>query len=300
MLNATYEKCELCPRKCGVNRYEKTGFCKVYAVPKLGRAALHFWEEPCISGTSGSGTVFFSGCTLRCCYCQNYNLSRGNEGIAADEKQLAKIFLKLQSDGAHNINLVTAEHYAPSVKNAVAEAKKKGLAIPVVLNSSGYVSLNTLELLKDVIDVYLVDFKYMNAELSKRYSMAEDYPSVAWKALEKMTELKPSPVYDEKGIIQSGVVVRHLCLPGHTEDSKKVIKKVFEKYKDKVVLSIMSQYTPMSECGFKNLERKLSDKEYDNVIDFCISLGVEDAYIQEGEAALESFIPVFDGSGVVF
>ena len=159
MLNALYEKCELCPRKCGVNRYVKTGFCKVYAMPKIGRAALHFWEEPCISGTSGSGTVFFSGCTLRCCYCQNYNLSRGNEGIVTDEKQLYKFFLKLQSDGAHNINLVTAEHYAPSVKDAVVEARKKGLTIPVILNSSGYVSLNTLEILEDVIDVYLVDFK---------------------------------------------------------------------------------------------------------------------------------------------
>ena len=300
MTNALYEKCELCPRKCGVNRYEKAGFCKVYAMPKIGRASLHHWEEPCISGTGGSGTVFFSGCTLRCCYCQNYELSRGNEGVVTDEKQLAKIFLKLQSDGAHNINLVTAEHYAPSVKAAVTEAKKKGLTIPVILNSSGYVSLNTLELLKDVIDVYLVDFKYMEPGLSRLYSMAEDYPLVAWKALEKMSMLKPRPVFDESGIIQSGVIVRHLCLPGHIEDSKKVIKKVFEKYKDKAVLSIMSQYTPMRECGFENLLRRLSDKEYDNVIDFCISLGIEDAYIQEGEAASESFIPVFDGNGVVF
>ena len=299
MLNALYEKCELCPRKCGVNRYVKTGFCKVYAMPKIGRASLHFWEEPCISGTNGSGTVFFSGCTLRCCYCQNYNLSLGNEGIVTDERQLAKIFLKLQSEGAHNINLVTAEHYAPSVKNAVTEAKKTGLTIPVILNSSGYVSLNTLELLKEVIDVYLVDFKYTDTGLSKQYSLAEDYPLVAWKALGKMTQLKPSPVFDESGIMQSGVIVRHLCLPEHTEDSKKVIKQVFEKYKDKVVLSIMSQYTPMRECGFKNLTRKLSDKEYEDVIDFCIGLGIEDAYIQEGEAASESFIPVFDGYGVV-
>ena len=300
MLNALYEKCELCPRKCGVNRYVKTGFCKVYAVPKIGRAALHFWEEPCISGTSGSGTVFFSGCTLRCCYCQNYNLSRGNEGIVTDEKQLYKIFLKLQSDGAHNINLVTAEHYAPSVKDAVVEARKKGLTIPVILNSSGYVSLNTLEILKDVIDVYLVDFKYADAGLSKKYSLAEDYPLVAWRALEQMIKLKPKPVFDENGIIQSGVVVRHLCLPEHTEDSKKVIKQVFEKYQDKVVLSIMSQYTPMGKAGFENLNRKLSEEEYNDIIDYCISLGIEDAYIQEGEAASESFIPDFKGKGVFF
>ncbi len=296
--NALYERCKLCPRKCGVNRYEKTGFCKAYSMPKVGRASLHFWEEPCISGTNGSGTVFFSGCTLRCCYCQNYALSRGNEGIVTDEKRLAKIFLKLQSDGAHNINLVTAEHYAPSVKAAVLEAKNKGLTIPVILNSSGYVSLSTLELLKDVIDVYLVDFKYTDEKLSKLYSLAEDYPQIAMQALEKMTEHKPSPVFDKDGIMQSGVIVRHLCLPGHTEDSKKVIEQVFEKYKDNVVLSIMSQYTPMGKSKFENLDRKLSEEEYNDIIDYCISLGIEDAYIQEGEASSESFIPVFDGRAI--
>ncbi|MBQ8391442.1 MAG: radical SAM protein [Clostridia bacterium] len=296
MLNALYQQCKLCPRKCGVNRYEKTGFCKAYAMPKVGRAALHFWEEPCISGTNGSGTVFFSGCTLRCCYCQNYNLSRGNEGVVIDEKQLYKVFLKLQSEGAHNINLVTAEHYAPSVKVAVTEAKKEGLTIPVILNSSGYVSLDTLELLKDVIDIYLVDFKYMDSELSKMYSFAEDYPLITWKALEKMVKHKPKVIFDENGIMQSGVIVRHLCLPGHTKDSKKVIKQVFKKYKDSIVLSIMSQYTPMGKSKFENLDRKLSEEEYNDIIDYCINLGIEDAYIQEGEAASESFIPVFDGS----
>ncbi len=272
----------------------------MYAMLKIGRAALHFWEEPCISGTNGSGTVFFSGCTLRCCYCQNYNLSRGNEGIVIDEKQLYKTFLKLQSDGAHNINLVTAEHYAPSVKDAVTEAKRKGLTIPVILNSSGYVSLDTLELLKDVVDIYLVDFKYMDSEISKLYSLAEDYPFVAENALERMVQYRPETVFDENGIMQSGVIVRHLCLPGHAEDSKRVIKQVFEKYKDNVVLSIMSQYTPMGKTKLKNLDRRLSEEEYNDIIDYCISLGIEDAYIQEGEAASESFIPVFDGSGIVF
>ncbi len=300
VLNSLYEKCQLCPRKCKVNRYKETGFCKETAMPKIGRAALHFWEEPCISGTNGSGTVFFSGCTLRCCYCQNYGLSRGNKGTIVDEQQLVKIFLRLQGEGAHNINLVTAEHYAPTVKYTITEAKKRGLKIPVILNSSGYVSLNTLEILKDVIDVYLVDFKYEDGRLSKLYSLAEDYPVVAWKALGKMVQYKPEVVFDESGIIQRGVIVRHLCLPGHTEDSKKVIRQVFEKYKDNIVLSIMSQYTPVTKCGFDNLERKLSDKEYDNIIDFCINLGIEDAYIQEGEASLESFIPDFDGSGIFF
>ena len=300
MLNELYVKCELCPRKCNVNRYKEAGFCKANATPKIGRAALHFWEEPCISGTNGSGTVFFSGCTLRCCYCQNYELSRENKGTITDEEQLVKIFLRLQGEGAHNINLVTAEHYAPTVKYAVTEAKKRGLKIPVILNSSGYIALSTLEILKDVIDVYLVDFKYADTKLSKQYSLAEDYPLVAWNALDKLVQYKPEVIFDEDGIIQSGVIVRHLCLPGHAEDSKKVIKQVFEKYKENVMLSIMSQYTPVVKCGFNNLERKLSDKEYDNIIDFCINLGIEDAYIQEGEAASESFIPDFDTKGVFF
>ena len=295
-----YALCTLCPRSCAINRHKNNGYCSATDELKIGRAALHFWEEPCVSGTRGSGTVFFSGCSLKCCYCQNYNLGRGREGIITNEEKLSKMFLKLQSQGAHNINLVTAEHYAPSVRQAVLSSKEQGLVIPVILNSSGYISLQTIELLKDVIDVYLFDFKYMNEVLAENYSRAKNYPDVAKKALKRITELKPETVIDSEGIIQSGVIVRHLCLPGCAEDSKNVIKYVFDNYKDSIILSIMSQYTPfVKKLRFENLKRKLTESEYDSIIDYCLEIGIEDAYIQDGKAAEESFIPNFDATGVI-
>lgn len=300
MSSLLYEKCQLCPRKCGVNRYSEKGFCNVPAALKAGRAALHFWEEPCISGTKGSGTVFFSGCTLRCCYCQNYKLSRGEEGFEISEESLAEVFLNLKKSGAHNINLVTAEQYAPTVREGVLKAKLRGLDIPVILNSSGYISGETLKIFEDVIDIYLTDFKYMDSKLAAKYSLAENYPTVAKDALEKMVSLKPEIIFDKNGILQSGVIVRHLCLPGHGEDTKKVIDYVFKQYGRSVILSIMSQYTPMESCKVKNLGRKLTQEEYDDIINYCIGLGIEDAYIQDGESAEESFIPSFDGNGIIF
>lgn len=297
-----YEKCTLCPRRCRVNRNkQEKGFCGQTSALKVGRASLHLWEEPCVSGEKGSGTVFFSGCSLHCCYCQNFNLSRGKEGTATDGENLSRIFLNLQDEGAHNINLVTGEHFAPHIRQAVKNAKKEGLVIPVILNSSGYVSLETLDYLKDVIDIYLVDFKYMNSDIAKKYSIAEDYPEVAKKALKKMYSLVGTPAFDENGILKKGVIVRHLCLPGCSDDSKAVISYVYENYKENVLLSIMSQYTPFGSCGkYLELTRKLTVEEYDEIIDFCLEIGIENAFIQEGEAASESFIPVFDGKGVVF
>lgn len=290
-----YDNCQLCPRKCGINRnLNRTGFCGETSTPRIGRAALHHWEEPCISGQRGSGTVFFSGCSLHCCYCQNYKLSQGRVGTDADSEQLSKIFLDLAFQGAHNINLVTAEHFAPHIKNAVLKARATGLQIPIILNSSGYVSLKTLEILKDVIDIYLVDFKYMDSDLAKKYSLAHDYPDVAKAALCQMVRLTGKPLFDSEGMLKKGVVVRHLCLPSHTEDSKNVIKYVFESYGKKVILSIMSQYTPLKNgASFKELQRKLTQREYDEVIDFCLETGISDAYIQDGESASESFIPEF-------
>lgn len=297
-----YKRCNLCPRECGVDRnMNMTGFCGEASRLRVGRAALHFWEEPCISGTDGSGTVFFSGCSLRCCYCQNFNLSRGKEGVEIGDQHLSEIFLNLQKKGAHNINLVTGEHFAPHIKAAVKTAREKGLNIPVILNSSGYVNAGTLEILKDVIDIYLVDFKYMDSDLAKKYSMAYDYPSVARAAISKMVEFTGKPEFDNKGILKSGVLVRHLCLPSHTDDSEDIIRYIFESYGRKVLLSIMSQYTPCGDCGkFPELKSKLSREEYDKILDFCLELGIDDAYIQDGEAASESFIPVFDGEGVAF
>lgn len=297
-----YEKCDLCPRKCGVNRNkDEKGFCNQTAQLKVGRASLHMWEEPCISGKNGSGTVFFSGCSLRCCYCQNFHLSRGEEGVVITSENLCSTFLNLQKQGAHNINLVTGEHFAPHIKTAIEKAREEGLKIPVILNSSGYISLRTLELFKEVIDIYLVDFKYMNPETAKKYSLAKDYPSVCIEALDKMYSFVGKPQYDKDGILQKGVVVRHLCLPHSEEDSKKIISYVFEKYGEDVILSIMSQYTPFGECEkYPELTRKLTSKEYDEIVDFCLEKGVKNAFIQGDEAASESFIPSFDGEGVVF
>lgn len=264
------------------------------ANPSLARAALHLWEEPCISGTRGSGTVFFSGCSLRCCYCQNCAISNGGAGEEIGTEKLCEVFLKLQKEGAHNINLVTAEHFAPHIKEAVSLARKSGLNLPIILNSSGYVSEETLKILKSTIDIFLVDFKYMDPALGEKYSLAVDYPSVAKGALAKMFSIAPELIFDADGILQKGVVVRHLCLPGHTKDSKKVIEYVFKTYGDKVALSIMNQYTPVNkELPFDNLKRVLSEYEYDSVIDFCIEAGIEDAYIQEDGTAMESFIPEF-------
>lgn len=266
---------------------------------RVGRAALHEWEEPCISGERGSGTVFFAGCSLHCCYCQNYNLSRGREGVSIDTDRLSDIFLNLQSERAHNINLVTGEHFAPHINDAVTKARAKGLIIPVILNSSGYVLPETLEILKDVIDIYLVDFKYMDSKLAEKYSLAQDYPLVAKTALSEMVRLVGTPVFDDDGLLKRGVIVRHLCLPEHTEDSKNVIKYVYDMYGDGVLLSIMSQYTPMKTPNCPpNLCRRLSEREYDEVIDFCLDIGISDAYIQESESASESFIPKFDGEGI--
>lgn len=259
------------------------------------------WEEPCISGTNGSGTVFFSGCSLRCCYCQNFNLSRGEEGVFTDAENLSRVFLNLQKEGAHNINLVTAEHFAPHIKTAVKKARKDGLVIPVVLNSSGYVSLETLEYLKDVIDIYIVDFKYIDSEIAKKYSLAEDYPEICKMAIDKIYNLAGSPIFDNEGMLKKGVIVRHLCLPHCEEASKNIILYLYDRYKENIILSIMSQYTPFGNCEkYPELTRKLTSKEYAEIIDFCLELGIENAFIQEEESASESFIPTFDGKGVVF
>lgn len=297
-----YEKCTLCPRMCKVNRNKNLrGFCGETSTLRMGRASLHMWEEPCISGERGSGTVFFAGCNLKCCYCQNYKLSRGQEGVELGEKSPVDIFLDLQKQGAHNINLVTGEHFAPHIREAVLSARKRGLEIPVILNSSGYVTEQTLEYLKDVIDIYLVDFKYMNSVISENYSMAQDYPQVVKTALEKMYNLAGNPVLDENGILRKGIIVRHLCLPEHADDSKEIIRYIYNRYGENVLLSIMSQYTPFGNCEkYPELTRKLTSQEYDEIIDFCIDLGIENAFVQEEEAASESFIPEFDGKGVVF
>ena len=294
------EACCLCPRECGVNRLEgKKGFCGVDAKVMVARAALHMWEEPCISGKEGSGAVFFSGCSLGCGFCQNRQISRGQSGKQITIEHLVDIFLNLQEQKANNINLVTAGQFLPQVAEALKRAKARGLHIPVVYNSSGYEKTEMLNMLDGLVDIYLPDFKYMDPELAGKYSHAKDYPQVAKLALEEMVRQVGLPEFDSRGMMKRGVIVRHLLLPGHVKNSKNVLKYLYETYGDKIYISMMNQYTPMPTMkDDPQLSRKVTDREYERLIDYAISLGLNNGFIQEGETAKESFIPEFDGEGV--
>ena len=292
--------CNLCPRECDVDRgLGKIGFCKVPNRIKVARAELHFWEEPCISGEEGSGTVFFSGCNLRCVYCQNRKIAEGVYGKEITVDRLAAVFLELQEKGANNINLVTPSHYVLQIIDALKMAKTKGLEIPVVYNSSAYEKVETLKLLEGLVDVYLPDFKYMDEALSEKYSRAKTYPGIAKKAIEEMIRQVGNAKFNEKDMLIKGVVVRHLVLPGYVEDSKRVIKYLYETYGNEIYISILSQFTPIEGLdNYPEINRKLTEEEYDEVVDYAIELGVENGFIQEGDVAKESFIPDFDGQGV--
>lgn len=292
--------CHLCPRNCGVNRLTgQKGFCRVDARIMASRAALHMWEEPCISGKEGSGAVFFSGCSLGCKFCQNQTISRGQRGKAITTGQLVEIFLNLQEQKANNINLVTAGHFLPQVREALIQAKDQGLTIPVVYNSSGYEKAETLRFLDGLVDIYLPDFKYMEAELSEKYSYAKDYPEVAREAVAEMKRQVGAPEFDSRGMMKKGMIVRHLLLPGHVRNSRKVLEYLYETYGDQIYISLMNQYTPMPAMkDDPQLRRKVTDREYERLLDCAISLGVTKCFIQEGETAKESFIPEFDGEGI--
>ena len=293
--------CAICPRRCSAHREEgASGFCGVSGPGVfLARAALHFWEEPCISGTRGSGTVFFSGCNLRCVYCQNHDISTMRAGKRVPLSRLSEIFLELQGKGAHNLNLVTPTHYAREIHEALREARRQGLTLPVVWNTSGYEEPETLKALEGDIDVYLTDFKYMDKELAARFSKAPDSPSVAKAALREMVRQKPRLLTDEEGMLQEGVVVRHLLLPGHVRNAKDVVRYVYGTYGDSVLLSLMNQYTPVREIpDAPELNRRPTRREYEKLISFALDLGVTNALIQEGGTQKESFIPAFDCEGV--
>lgn len=280
-----------------VDRATSVGFCKAPSDIYIARASLHHWEEPCISGENGSGTVFFSFCPLKCVFCQNYSLSHENKGTKISTKELASIFLSLQSQKAHNINLVTPTHYSLQILDALKIAKANGLTIPIVYNTSGYENVETLKMLDGYIDVYLPDFKYFSNELSKKYSGVSNYFEVATDALKEMFRQVGEFSIDENGIIKRGMIVRHLILPGCTEDSKAVTQHVYDLFRDKIYISIMNQYTPLPHVSnYPEINRKVTDEEYDDVIDFALSLGIENAFIQEGDTAKESFIPDFDES----
>ncbi len=284
--------CMLCPRRCGADRENgRVGACGADNVIRIARAAPHYWEEPCISGTKGSGTVFFTGCPLGCVYCQNKSISSGGVGRAYSVGELADLFLSLQAQGVHNINLVTPTHFTPQIAEALDKAR---LSVPVVYNCSGYELPETLEMLRGRVGIFLPDFKYADGALAKRYSRAEDYPEVALAAIEKMLELVGEPTFDTDGMMVSGVIVRHMVLPNHTDNSMKALRMLKKAFGDRLLVSIMSQYTPMPNLPFEELSRPVTSDEYELVLDYADHLGITSGFRQEGGAVGESFIPDFE------
>ena len=294
------KSCKLCPRNCKVDRLNnKIGFCKATDKLKVARAALHFWEEPCISGEKGSGAVFFSNCTLKCIFCQNNDISECSAGKEISIERLSDIFLELQHKGALNINLVTPTHYVPQIIEGLKIAKNKGLNLPIIYNSSGYENIETLRYLKGYIDVYLPDLKYFSNKYSLKYSNAKDYFNFAIKAIDEMVKQVGDIQFDKNGIIKKGVIVRHLLLPGLLFDSKKILDYLHKTYDDKIYISIMNQYTPLAHVeNYPEINKKISEKYYNTIIDYAISIGIQNAFIQEEGTAKESFIPAFDYEGV--
>lgn len=295
-----YENCLLCPRKCGINRSTgQTGVCGVSSEIKVARAALHYWEEPCISGKRGSGAVFFSGCSLHCVFCQNREISDGKAGKVISKERMSDIFIELADKGANNINLVTPGQYIPDIVWAVNDAKSRGMKLPIIYNTSGYENVTELKLLEGIVDVYLPDFKYMDSTLSARYSRAKDYPSVAKQALSEMVRQQPDVVIDDAtGLIQKGVIVRQLLLPGHVNDAKAVLKYLYDTYHDHVYISMMSQFTPIALKDYPEINRTVTRREYERLVDYALEIGITNAFIQEGDVAKDSFIPAFDCEGV--
>lgn len=295
-----YENCLLCPRKCGINRSTgQTGICGVSSEIKVARAALHYWEEPCISGKRGSGAVFFSGCSLHCVFCQNREISDGKAGKVISKERLSDIFMELADKGANNINLVTPGQYIPDIVWAVNDAKSRGMKLPIIYNTSGYENVTDLKLLEGIVDVYLPDFKYMDSTLSARYSRAKDYPSVAKQALSEMVRQQPDVVIDDAtGLIQKGVIVRQLLLPRHVNDAKAVLKYLYDTYHNHVYISMMSQFTPIALKDYPEINRTVTRREYERLVDYALEIGITNAFIQEGDVAKDSFIPAFDCEGV--
>ncbi len=300
-----YNECRLCPRSCGVNRNDgKRGYCGMSGELRLARAALHMWEEPCISGSSGSGTVFFCGCGLKCVYCQNHNIANDNSvGKAVTVERLAEIFCELQTQGANNINLVTGTHYTPHIIDATRLARGNGLTIPIVYNTSGYETGENIERLRGTVDIYLPDFKYSDTEKGKKYSNAPNYTEYALGAIAKMVEQVGKPCFDDNGIMQRGVIVRHMVLPGNVKASKAAVRLIYDAFGDNVYISIMKQYTPMPHVmaygdDYRELKRRLTTGEYNSVVNYALDIGVKNAFMQVGDNASESFIPEFNNTGV--
>lgn len=295
----SHSQCCLCPRMCRADRSTASGYCKAPDGILASRAALHFWEEPCISGTGGSGAIFFSGCTLRCCFCQNYKISRTPRGKSISSERLAEIFLELQDQGAHNINLVTATHYLPWILPALDMVKEK-LHIPVVYNCGGYECPETIQALSSYVDIWLPDLKYFSSDLSRRYSQAPDYFARASAAVRQMILQTGTPVFDDRGIMQKGVIIRHLVLPGQKEDSLQLIKWMAEELPEKqFYISLLSQYTPYEKNpDFPELNRRITSYEYQKVVEAALEAGLEQGFMQKRTSAKEEYTPSFAYQGL--
>lgn len=288
-----FKNCNLCPRNCNINREKEHGYCHANNKLKIARAALHYYEEPCISGTNGSGAIFFTYCNLKCIFCQNYEISTKNIGKEISIEKLSDICLNLQKERANNINLVTPTHYIPLIKKALIKAKNKGLTIPIIYNTSGYEKASSLKLLEGLIDIYIPDLKYKSEILGKKYSNAPDYFDITTKAIKEMYRQVGKPKFSKEGIMQKGLIVRHLAIPENEKDSKEILSYLYNTYKNNIYISLMNQYTPIKKTKYNELNRKLSKKEYYNLIDYAISLGIENCFVQEEGTQKKSFIPDF-------
>ncbi len=297
MSQNAYKKCTLCARNCQVDRNTNVGFCRMPSALYLSRAALHFWEEPMISGTRGSGTIFFSGCSLGCVFCQNREISRGISGREVTVERLAEIMLDLKAQGAHNVNLVTPTHYVPSIREAIIIARNKGLDIPIVYNTGSYDNIETLKMLDGIVDVYLPDLKYFRSSTAVKFSKAENYPEVARTAIAEMVRRVGAPEINADGIMTRGVIVRILLLPGHVAEAKLSLKYLLDTYGDTIYVSLMNQYTPMQNMS-PPLNRKVTHAEYAELVSYAEKLGLQNGFTQEFGMAEESFIPPFDNTGI--
>jgi putative pyruvate formate lyase activating enzyme len=291
--------CMLCPRNCGVDRRNSTGYCKCTDKIKAALASVHMWEEPPISGTRGSGTVFFSGCSLRCVFCQNYDISQENNGIEITTERLSDIFIEQQNRNVHNINLVTAGHFLPQVAYALKIAKKKGLKIPVVYNSGGYEKVEALKLLDGLVDIYIPDIKFFSSEISKKYASCENYFEYASKAVKEMFRQTGGLQLDDSGIMKKGIIIRHLILPGCRKDSEKILDFIKGNFGNDVYVSLLNQYMPMYKATqIKELNRRLTTFEYQKVTDYFLDIGLENGFVQEKSSAQKKYTPIFDHKGL--
>ena len=290
-----FDKCVLCPRNCSVNRNcGELGFCKASNEITIAKYYLHQWEEPCITGKNGSGTIFFTYCNLRCLFCQNYQISELNYGQTITVDEFSEICLELQDRGATNINLVTPTHFVPLIIDGIKMAKRRGLRIPIVYNSSGYESVDTIKMLEGFVDIYLPDFKYYSDEYAIKYSRCKDYFKYTSLAIDEMVRQKGRCKFDREGNMISGVLIRHLLIPGMEDDSKKILKYLYDSYGDKIYISIMNQYTPVRKCKYEELNVKVANDVYEDVIDYAWDIGIRNAFIQEEGTQSESFIPDFN------